>query len=154
MPFSNHPMLLVLAVALVGVLHTMVPDHWAPIALLARQHGWSQTRTARTAALAGVGHTLSTLVIAIAVWGAGAVLAARSLHSAGGLPWGVGANCASIITAIRIWGTRTFTGMRTDSSTGIGTNITMKIGTRLKETWPSSRFTITRTKRPLERHCC
>lgn len=80
MPFTNHPMLLVLAVALVGILHTMVPDHWAPIALLARQHGWSQTRTARTAALAGVGHTLSTLVIAIAVWGAGAVLAVRFGH--------------------------------------------------------------------------
>lgn len=70
-------MLLIAASVAIGILHTIVPDHWAPIALLARQHGWSRARTARTAALAGVGHTVSTLVIAIVVWGAGAVLAVR-----------------------------------------------------------------------------
>lgn len=69
-----------LAAVAVGVLHTMVPDHWAPIALLARQRGWSRTKTARTAALAGVGHTLSTLVIASIVWIAGAALAVRFGH--------------------------------------------------------------------------
>jgi hypothetical protein len=31
--------LLVLTVATVGVLHTMVPDHWAPIIVLARRQG-------------------------------------------------------------------------------------------------------------------
>jgi len=70
----------VLAAVAVGVLHTMVPDHWAPIALLARQRGWSRTKTARSAALAGVGHTLSTLVIALIVWIAGAALAVRFGH--------------------------------------------------------------------------
>lgn len=69
-----------LAAVAVGVLHTMVPDHWAPIALLARQRGWNRTKTARTAALAGVGHTLSTLVIAAVVWIAGAALAVRFGH--------------------------------------------------------------------------
>lgn len=69
--------LLILAVAAVGVLHTMVPDHWAPITLLARQQGWTRAETARAAATAGVGHTLSTLLIAVLVWGAGAVFAAR-----------------------------------------------------------------------------
>jgi ABC-type nickel/cobalt efflux system permease component RcnA len=69
--------LLVIAVVVVGVLHTIVPDHWAPIALLARQHGWTQRRTAGTAALAGLGHTISTLIIAAAVWAAGALLALR-----------------------------------------------------------------------------
>jgi hypothetical protein len=29
-------LLLVAAVAIVGVLHTMVPDHWVPITLIAR----------------------------------------------------------------------------------------------------------------------
>ena len=76
----NQPTLLVLAVAAVGVLHTLVPDHWAPIALLARQRGWSPAQTARTAALAGTGHTLSTLVIAMIVWLAGVVLATRFAH--------------------------------------------------------------------------
>jgi ABC-type nickel/cobalt efflux system permease component RcnA len=69
--------ILLLAVVSVGVLHTVVPDHWAPIALLARQHGWSRAHTARTAAIAGIGHTVSTLAIALLVWVAGAVLADR-----------------------------------------------------------------------------
>jgi hypothetical protein len=67
--------LLVVAVAVVGTLHTLVPDHWAPIALLARQRGWSVWQTAKTAAIAGFGHTLSTLLIAAIVWLGGLTLA-------------------------------------------------------------------------------
>jgi hypothetical protein len=70
-------LLLVGAVATVGVLHTIVPDHWVPISLIARQRGWSKGETARASLLAGVGHVLSTLVIALAVWFAGVVVAAR-----------------------------------------------------------------------------
>lgn len=72
--------LLVVAVAVVGVLHTAVPDHWAPIALLARTHRWSTLKTAQTAVIAGLGHVVSTLIIALIVWGAGAALAARFGH--------------------------------------------------------------------------
>ena len=71
------------AVALVGVLHTLVPDHWAPIALLARQHAWTRRETARTAAIAGIGHTVSTLLIAIVVWIAGVAFAERFGHLVG-----------------------------------------------------------------------
>lgn len=78
---TNGPLLLVLATIAVGVLHTMVPDHWVPIALLARQHGWSRGRTARAAAIAGAGHTTSTLAIAVVVWAAGAVVATRFGHA-------------------------------------------------------------------------
>lgn len=67
--------LLIAAVAAVGVLHTLVPDHWAPIAVLARQQGWSRLRAARAAAIAGVGHTASTLAIAAVVWLGGLALA-------------------------------------------------------------------------------
>lgn len=74
---THQAILLIAAAVAVGVLHTMVPDHWAPIALLARQHGWSRAQTARTAAIAGIGHTVSTLIIAVLVWFAGAVLAVR-----------------------------------------------------------------------------
>ena len=42
-------LLLVAAVATVGVLHTIVPDHWVPITLIARQRGWSKSETARAA---------------------------------------------------------------------------------------------------------
>jgi ABC-type nickel/cobalt efflux system permease component RcnA len=78
---SHSPMLLVLAVAAVGVLHTLVPDHWAPISLLAREHGWTRSQTARAAAMAGAGHAISTLAIAALVWFAGAMLAARFGHA-------------------------------------------------------------------------
>lgn len=71
------PALLVAAVGAVGVLHTLVPDHWVPIALVARKCGWTRGQTARAAAIAGVGHTVSTLVIAVIVWYAGVVFAER-----------------------------------------------------------------------------
>jgi hypothetical protein len=73
-------LLLVGAVATVGVLHTMVSDHWVPITLIARQRGWSKSETARAALQAGIGHVLSTLLIALVVWLAGAAFAQRFGH--------------------------------------------------------------------------
>jgi hypothetical protein len=73
-------LLLVAAVATVGVLHTIVPDHWVPITLIARQRGWSKSETARASLQAGIGHVVSTLVIALVVWLAGAALAERFGH--------------------------------------------------------------------------
>jgi nickel/cobalt transporter (NicO) family protein len=70
-------LLLVGAVAAVGVLHTIVPDHWLPIALIARERGWSRAETALAALQAGTGHLLSTLAIALAVWAAGVAVALR-----------------------------------------------------------------------------
>ncbi|HEY3887348.1 MAG TPA: hypothetical protein VGL73_02165 [Caulobacteraceae bacterium] len=75
MTLSDPELLLVAAVAGVGVLHTMVPDHWVPITLVARQRGWSVVQTARAALLAGTGHVLSTLLIAVVVWVAGVAAA-------------------------------------------------------------------------------
>ncbi len=69
--------LLVAAVGAVGVLHTMVPDHWVPITLIARQRGWSRRETARAALQAGTGHVVSTLLIGLAVWVAGVAFATR-----------------------------------------------------------------------------
>jgi hypothetical protein len=77
MIWTSSAYLLIAAVALVGVLHTLVPDHWVPIAVLARQRGWSTWQTARAAAIAGTGHTLSTLFIAVIVWFGGLALAMR-----------------------------------------------------------------------------
>jgi hypothetical protein len=71
---------LVLAVLAVGVFHTLAPDHWVPIALIARQANWSRAETARVAALAGTGHAVSTLAIGVLVWLAGAALAVRFGH--------------------------------------------------------------------------
>jgi hypothetical protein len=72
--------LLVVAVAAVGVLHTLVPDHWLPIAVMPRQLAWSRRRTACAALIAGLGHTVSTLAIGAVVWIAGVALAVRAGH--------------------------------------------------------------------------
>lgn len=69
--------LLVAAVAAVGILHTLVPDHWVPITLIARQRGWSRAETKRVAFKAGVGHVLSTLAIASVIWLGGVAVATR-----------------------------------------------------------------------------
>lgn len=74
---SHEAWLLVAAVIAVGVLHTLVPDHWVPITLIARQRGWTRMQTARAAFGAGLGHTLSTLAIGLVVWLAGVVVAQR-----------------------------------------------------------------------------
>ncbi|HTV92395.1 MAG TPA: hypothetical protein VMG98_06735 [Verrucomicrobiae bacterium] len=74
---SKEALLLVFAVIAVGVLHTLVPDHWVPITLLARARGWTRAQTARAAFGAGLGHTLSTLAIGVLVWVAGVAFAAR-----------------------------------------------------------------------------
>jgi nickel/cobalt transporter (NicO) family protein len=70
-------LLLIGAVAGVGVLHTIVPDHWVPITLIARQRGWTKAETARASFQAGIGHVLSTLLIASVVWLAGVAVAAH-----------------------------------------------------------------------------
>jgi putative Mn2+ efflux pump MntP len=75
---SLAPELMLLgAVVSVGVLHTLVPDHWVPIAVVARNYHWTRAQTAWAAAIAGLGHTLSTLAIGIVVWLAGLALAMR-----------------------------------------------------------------------------
>jgi putative Mn2+ efflux pump MntP len=73
-------LLLLAAVAIIGVLHTIVPDHWAPIAVVARQQRWTLRQTAWTAAGAGLGHTLSTLAIGAIAWLVGVVAAQRYSH--------------------------------------------------------------------------
>jgi nickel/cobalt transporter (NicO) family protein len=74
---AGPELLLIGAVGAVGALHTIVPDHWVPITLIARQRGWSKAETARASFQAGVGHVLSTLVIGTVVWLAGVAVASR-----------------------------------------------------------------------------
>ncbi len=77
---AGPQLMLIGAVVVVGVLHTIVPDHWVPITLIARQRGWSKAETARASFRAGIGHVLSTLVIALIVWLAGVAVASRFGH--------------------------------------------------------------------------
>src|SRR5678815_5613343 len=94
---------LALAAATIGALHALAPDHWLPIAAVARARSWSVSRTARVALLCGFGHvTVSALLGVIALVSGTAVveaLGARSGAVAGLLLIGFGA-------AYALWGLR------------------------------------------------
>ena len=77
---SASALLLILTVAAIGVLHTIVPDHWVPITLIARDRKWTKGQTARAAFIAGTGHVVTTLMLGLIVWIAGVVVAARFGH--------------------------------------------------------------------------
>lgn len=56
--------LLIIAAGTVGFLHSILPDHWVPLAVIARTQRWSIAHVARISVLASVGHVLTSLVIA------------------------------------------------------------------------------------------
>ncbi len=60
-------LLLLLAAAAVALLHSVLPDHWVPLAVVARAERWGPIRTLRVSGLAGVGHVLTSLVLAAVV---------------------------------------------------------------------------------------
>ena len=55
--------LLLIAAGTVGFLHSILPDHWVPLAVIARTQRWSVARTAQTSLLASVGHVLTSVII-------------------------------------------------------------------------------------------
>jgi nickel/cobalt transporter (NicO) family protein len=55
--------LLLIAAGTVGFLHSILPDHWVPLAVVARTQRWTLARTARTSLLASVGHVLTSIVL-------------------------------------------------------------------------------------------
>lgn len=72
---------------LVAFLHAALPTHWLPFVLVGRGQGWGAGKTLTVAAGAGVGHTLSTMLLGVLLTGAGLAFEQRF----GGLsPWIVG----------------------------------------------------------------
>ncbi len=61
----NTPSLLLLlgAAATVAILHSILPDHWVPLAVVARTQRWSLGRVARVSTLASLGHVVTSLVL-------------------------------------------------------------------------------------------
>jgi ABC-type nickel/cobalt efflux system permease component RcnA len=56
--------LLLIAAGTVGFLHSILPDHWVPLAVVARTQRWSVAHTARVSLLASIGHVLTSIIIA------------------------------------------------------------------------------------------
>ncbi len=66
--------------ATVGSLHTVAPDHWVPVAALARARGWKAARTAGVTLLCGFGHVSVSALLGLL----GAFFGLRLLQSFGG----------------------------------------------------------------------
>ena len=58
---------LLLAGASVAIFHAILPDHWMPIAVVARAQRWSMGRTARVAIWTGLGHVLGSIALGVVV---------------------------------------------------------------------------------------
>ena len=56
--------LLVGAAAAVGLVHSVLPDHWVPLSVVARTQRWSLLRVARISGVAAGGHVFASLVLA------------------------------------------------------------------------------------------
>jgi hypothetical protein len=56
--------LLLAAAGAVGFLHSILPDHWVPLAVIARTQRWTIVHTARISLLASVGHVLTSIILA------------------------------------------------------------------------------------------
>jgi len=58
----------------VAFAHAATPTHWLPFVLVGRAQGWTRRRTLAVTALAGLGHSLFTAVLGLAVMGVGLMI--------------------------------------------------------------------------------
>lgn len=56
-------LLLVVGAAGVGVVHAVLPDHWVPLAVVARAERWSRPRLVMVTAIAASGHILASILL-------------------------------------------------------------------------------------------
>ncbi len=60
---SSSLLLLLGAAAVVAILHSILPDHWVPLAVVARTQRWNLLHVGRVAFLASLGHVITSLVL-------------------------------------------------------------------------------------------
>ena len=61
--YSTSIFLLMGAAATVAILHSILPDHWVPLAVIARTQRWSLPRVVRVTFLASLGHVITSLIL-------------------------------------------------------------------------------------------
>jgi hypothetical protein len=54
-----------MAAVTVAALHSLAPDHWMPIAALARAQRWSAARTSRITLACGLGHVTTSVALGL-----------------------------------------------------------------------------------------
>src|SRR5215472_2123734 len=62
MHLTSLPLLLA-AAGVVAILHSILPDHWVPLAVVARTQRWNMLRVVRVTLLASLGHVITSLVL-------------------------------------------------------------------------------------------
>ena len=60
---STSIFLLLGAAGAVAILHSVLPDHWVPLAVVARVRRWSLWHVGRVALLASLGHVITSLIL-------------------------------------------------------------------------------------------
>jgi hypothetical protein len=65
---------IIAAGVVVAFLHAATPTHWLPFVLVGRAQAWSRARTLGVTALAGLGHSLATASLGLAVTGVGLII--------------------------------------------------------------------------------
>lgn len=88
MTATSVPLLLA-AAAGVGIAHSILPDHWVPLAVVARTNRWSLGRTAKVSFLASLGHVSVSLVLGVILAAAGLALRKTIVAEEGQIVGGV-----------------------------------------------------------------
>ena len=52
---------------LLSIVHASIPNHWIPLVALSKSENWNEKSTMGITAIAGLSHTLSTIIIGIIV---------------------------------------------------------------------------------------
>lgn len=52
---------------LLSIVHALVPNHWIPLVAIGKTERWSKAETLMATALAGMAHTLSTIIFGVVV---------------------------------------------------------------------------------------
>src|SRR5215472_14784491 len=60
---STSLLLLLVAAGVVAILHSIMPDHWVPLAVIARTQRWSMLHVMRVTLLASLGHVITSLIL-------------------------------------------------------------------------------------------
>lgn len=63
----SAPFQIVLGTLALSLIHPLIPSHWLPFVALGKAEGWSRRETLWITALTGSAHTVSTLLIGVAV---------------------------------------------------------------------------------------
>jgi nickel/cobalt transporter (NicO) family protein len=62
---------------ILSTIHALIPNHWLPLIAIAKTEKWTRNQTLMATAITGVAHTLSTILVGIAVGLIGYKLSAK-----------------------------------------------------------------------------